>query len=90
MITRRRNLDTIVHLDDSSILFELNVVTGDDPHIEVNYTDDEGERNRVRYDREQAGAFWFLVKRFDRRAVVEFADALHQGIHDIMTAEDGQ
>ncbi|QYC44928.1 hypothetical protein Nocox_36870 [Nonomuraea coxensis DSM 45129] len=87
-LRRRRNLDTIVHLDHDEVLFEINVQTGEDPHIEVNYTDRDGQNHRVRLDAEQAGAVWFILTAFDRRAVAEFAALLHEGVHEISNEGD--
>ncbi|MGW2143215.1 hypothetical protein ACWCOT_02820 [Nonomuraea bangladeshensis] len=87
-LRRRRNLDTVVHLDDATVLFEMNVQSGEDPHIEVVYTDRDGTTSRVRLDAEQAGCVWFILTAFDRRAVVEFAHLLHEGVHEMSNEGD--
>lgn len=86
---RRRHLDTVVHLDDGNVLFEVNVQTGDDPHIQVMLTDTQGGAHNVRYTVEQAWVVSDIVQTFDRRAVVEFAQLLAEGVH-LITAEDLQ
>lgn len=86
-LSRRQHFDTVVHLDNRTMLFEVGVQTGDDPHITVMYTDEDGVTRRVRYTQEQAGAVVFVIKTFDRRAVLEFANLLYMGVHEITVEE---
>jgi len=86
--SRRQHFDTVAHLDNRTMVFEVGVVTGDDPHITMTYTDEHGETHNVRFTQEQAGAVIFVIKKFDRRAVREFAHLLYMGVHDITADEE--
>lgn len=85
---RRRNLDLIEHLDNPGCLIEVNVQTGEDPHIEAVFTDMDGETSRIRLDRETAGTVGHIIGLFDRRGVREFGQLLSEGAQ--ILAEGGQ
>lgn len=89
-LRRRRNLDTVVHLDNGDVLFEVNVQTGDDPHIQIMYTDMRGETHNVRFTAEQAWLVGDIIHNFDRRAVREFGQLLFEGVHEITAEEAGE
>lgn len=76
---RRRNLDLIEHLDNKDCLVEVNVQTDVDPHVQVVFTDMQGDTYRVHLEREQAGVIGAVIGLFDRRGVREFGQLLVEG-----------
>jgi len=85
---RRRNLDLIEHLDDSNWLVEVNVQTGEDAHVQVLYTDQQGQDHHAELTATQAWIVADIILNFDRRGVKEFAQLLIDGVHDIAAAEE--
>ncbi|MFI9846519.1 hypothetical protein ACIHFD_56520 [Nonomuraea sp. NPDC051941] len=80
---RRRNLDLIEHLDDSGCLIEVNLQLGGDAHVEVMYTDLQGETHTGKFTADQAWIVADIIMQFDRRGVREFAQLLVEGVHEI-------
>lgn len=75
--------ETVTHLDDSNLLFEVGVQAGDAPHIRVTFTDESGQTSFVPFDRAQAGAVSWILKTFDRRAVHEFGHLLYVAVEEV-------
>ncbi|MFI7618022.1 hypothetical protein ACIBP6_43065 [Nonomuraea terrae] len=86
---RRRNVDLIVHLDNRDCLIEVNVSLGDEPHVQVMFTDMDGERTDLQLTRDEAWTVARIIDLFDRRGLREFGQALMESVHDI-TAEESE
>ena len=76
----RINLDLVELLTDRHTLFEINaVVGGDNRHVQVLYTDPEGNHSAAVLSREDAGTLGAILTLFDWRALKELGASLTEG-----------
>lgn len=87
---RRRNLELVQHLDHKHVLVEVNVQLDVDPHVQVLFTDENGETHNVKYSGEQAWLFGHIVELFDRRGALEIGQLLVEGAHELNREEGDQ
>jgi hypothetical protein len=84
----RINLDLVEHLDDSSALFEVNVLRGDAPRVQVLLADLDGSEHEGRLTPDTAWLIHRIITTYDRRAIRELGVLLGQGATLLNTEED--
>jgi hypothetical protein len=69
----------VEHLDDRAALFEVNVLRGEEPRVQVLLTDLDGSEHEGRLTPDTAWALSRIIATYDRRAVRELGTLLGQG-----------
>jgi hypothetical protein len=85
----RINLDLVEHLDDRAALFEVNVIRGEEPSVQVVLTDLDGTEHEGRLTPDTAWLIHRIITTYDRRAIRELGVLLGQGA-TLLNQEDDQ
>ncbi|MFI7452318.1 hypothetical protein ACIBQX_32825 [Nonomuraea sp. NPDC049714] len=75
----RVNLDLVEHLDDRAALFEVNLVRGEEPRVQVLLTDLDGSEHEGRLTPDAAWLIHRIIATYDRRAIRELGVLLGEG-----------
>lgn len=84
----RVNLDLVEHLDDRHSLFEVNIVRGEEPRVQLLLTDLDGSEHEGRLTPDTAWALSRIIATYDRRAIRELGVLLAEGA--TLLNEEGQ
>jgi hypothetical protein len=85
----RVNLDLVEHLDDRAALFEVNIVRGEEPAVQLLLTDLDGSEHEGRLTSDAAWALSRIIATYDRRAIRELGVLLGEGA-TMLNTEGGQ
>jgi hypothetical protein len=76
-------------LDDHAALFEVNVLRGEEPSLQLLLTDIDGSEHEGRLTSDTAWALHRIIATYDRRAIRELGVLLGEGA-TLLNTEEGQ